>query len=118
MLGLFFAMASLGLPGLGDFVGEFLVLLGTWQRHPAIAVLAAIGLVPATVYSLWLVQRVFHGARHDARTVHDLSTRDLVAQALLVAGNSCGLASIRSRCSIPSAGALGHMPAYASAKRP
>ena len=41
--GLFFAMASLGLPGLGDFVGEFLVLIGTYRVSPTLAVLAATG---------------------------------------------------------------------------
>lgn len=116
-VGMFFAMASLGLPGLGNFVGEFLVLVGTWQRHPTIAVLAAVGLVPATIYSLWLVQRVFHGARHEARTVDDLSTRDLVAQALLVAGILwLGLYPQPVLDSV--SGALGHLPAYESAKRP
>ncbi len=85
-IGMFFAMASLGLPGLGNFVAEFLILVGTWQHYPVIAVLAAVGLVPATIYSLWLVQRVFHGPRHQVWTTHDLSARDLVAQALLVAG--------------------------------
>jgi NADH-quinone oxidoreductase subunit M len=116
-IGMFFAMASLGLPALGNFVGEFLVLVGTWQRHPAIAVVAAIGLVPATVYSLWFVQRVFHGARHETSPVQDLSTRDLVAQALLVVGILwLGLYPQPVLDSV--SGALGHMPAYESAKRP
>lgn len=116
-VGMFFAMASLGLPGLGNFVGEFLVLVGTWPRHPAIAVLAAVGLVPATVYSLSLVQRVFHGAPREARTVPDLSARDLVAQALLIAGILwLGLYPQPVLDSV--SGALGHMPAYGSAKRP
>jgi NADH-quinone oxidoreductase subunit M len=85
-VGMFFAMASLGLPGLGNFVGEFLVLVGTWQQHPLIALLAAVGLVPATVYSLWFVQRVFHGPPHQVQTTGDLSARELVAHALLAAG--------------------------------
>ena len=63
---LFFALASLGLPGLGNFVAEFLILLGTWQVSRWAAVLGAVGLVFATVYSLWLMQRAFQG-RGDAR---------------------------------------------------
>lgn len=84
-VGMFFAMASLGLPGLGNFVGEFLVLAGTWRLHPVITVFAAAGLVPATIYSLWLIQRVFHGPRHEAWTTRDLSGRELTALVILVA---------------------------------
>ena len=58
---MFFAMASLGLPGLGNFVGEVLVLLGAFKANPAIACVATVGLVFATVYSLWIIYRVFHG---------------------------------------------------------
>jgi NADH-quinone oxidoreductase subunit M len=58
---MFLAMASLGLPGLGNFVAEFLVLLGAYQASPVIAVIATAGLVPATLYSLWMIYRVFHG---------------------------------------------------------
>jgi NADH-quinone oxidoreductase subunit M len=116
-VGMFFAMASLGLPGLGNFVGEFLVLVGTWPHHPVIAVLAAVGLVPATIYSLWLVQRVFHGPRHAASTAHDLSARELVAQALLVAGILwLGLYPQPVLDSV--SGALGHQTSYASATTP
>ena len=59
--GMFLAMAALGLPGLGNFVAEFLILLGTFQVNRPAAIIAALGLVAATVYSLWLIQRVFHG---------------------------------------------------------
>jgi NADH-quinone oxidoreductase subunit M len=112
-VGMFFAMASLGLPGLGNFVGEMLVLVGTWPHHPVIAVLAAVGLVPATIYSLWLVQRVFHGPRHQVWTTHDLSARDLVAQALLVAG-ILGLGLYPQPVLDLVSGALGHLTTYAS----
>jgi NADH-quinone oxidoreductase subunit M len=59
--GLFLAMAALGLPGLGNFVAEFLILLGTFSVSLPAAIVASLGLVVATVYALWLVQRVFHG---------------------------------------------------------
>ncbi len=60
-LGTVLAVAALGLPGLGNFIGEFLVLLGTFQVSRAAAIVGSLGLVLATVYALWLVQRVFHG---------------------------------------------------------
>ena len=58
---MFFALASLGLPGLGNFVAEFLILVGTWQVAKWAAVLGAVGLVFATVYALWMMQRAFQG---------------------------------------------------------
>ena len=58
---LLFALAALGLPGLGNFVGEFLVLLGVFQVVPVLAVIAAVGLVFAVVYALRLVQMSMFG---------------------------------------------------------
>jgi NADH-quinone oxidoreductase subunit M len=55
------AMAALGLPALGNFVAEFLILLGAYRVSPPAAIIAAVGLVLATVYALWMIQRVFHG---------------------------------------------------------
>ncbi len=54
--------AALGLPGLNSFVGEFMTLLGAWQRAPALAVFAAVGLILAPVYMLRLFQGVTQGA--------------------------------------------------------
>jgi NADH-quinone oxidoreductase subunit M len=54
--------AALGLPGLNSFVGEFMTLLGAWQRAPALAIFAAIGLVLTPVYMLRLFQGVTQGA--------------------------------------------------------
>ncbi|MDQ3797541.1 MAG: NADH-quinone oxidoreductase subunit M, partial [Pseudomonadota bacterium] len=58
---LFFAVASLGLPGLANFVGEFLVLLGTYRVNVTLAVLAVLGIITAAAYALILVQRSFQG---------------------------------------------------------
>ena len=58
---MFLAMAALGLPALGNFVAEFLILLGTYQVNRPAAIVASVGLVLATVYALWMIQRVFHG---------------------------------------------------------
>jgi NADH-quinone oxidoreductase subunit M len=78
---LFFALASLGLPGLGDFVGEFLVLLGAYRQSIALAALAAIGVLFATFYALRLVQHAFQGPN-----THDWRIRDLVPREGLVIG--------------------------------
>lgn len=58
---LFFAVASLGLPGTGNFIGEFLILLGSFQVAPLPTLCASVGLVLASVYSLILVQRACFG---------------------------------------------------------
>lgn len=83
--GLYFALASLGLPGLGDFIGEFLVLLGTYRAHPILAIVAAIGVLAATFYALRLVQRAFHGPNENAWAVSDLAAREGVIIALMAA---------------------------------
>ncbi len=85
-LALFFAMASLGLPGLGNFAGEFLILLGSFQASVVTTVFAALGIVGATVYSLWIIQRVFHGPPPVSPRLPDLSLRELVVLATLAAG--------------------------------
>ena len=58
---LFVALSSIGLPGLNGFVGEFLILLGTFAASRAFAVAAVAGVVLAAVYLLWAYQRMWHG---------------------------------------------------------
>jgi NADH-quinone oxidoreductase subunit M len=84
-VGLFLAMASLGLPGLGNFVGELLVLVGAFQVNMWLAIVAAMGLVMATIYALRLVQRTFHGPNHGGWRVADLAARELAMMALMIA---------------------------------
>jgi NADH-quinone oxidoreductase subunit M len=83
--GLFLALASLGLPGLGNFVGEFLVLVGVYQVSPPLAALAALGFVVSTVYSLRLVQRTFFGPNERGWQLPDLGRRELGILAALIA---------------------------------
>jgi NADH-quinone oxidoreductase subunit M len=71
-----FALASLGLPGMGNFVGEFLILMGAYSISRPLTILAAMGLVSATVYSLWMIQRAFHGTDKVNRKIRDLSARE------------------------------------------
>jgi len=82
---LFFALASLGLPGTANFVGEFLVLLGTYRVSIALAAVGALGLVAAVIYALWIVQRVFHGPNRERWRFSDLTPRETAIAAVLVA---------------------------------
>ena len=83
---LFFALASLGLPGLGGFIGEFLVLLGTFQVNPVFAALATLGFVFSTIYALWMLQRVFFGQPSHRDPIPGLSTREwvMMVSAILI----------------------------------
>jgi len=80
MAGIFLvvALSSLGLPALNGFVGEFLVLLGTYNEYRYWVLPAAFGIVLAAIYLLWAYQRVFHGEpTGENRTLPDLSGREL-----------------------------------------
>ena len=82
---LFFALASLGLPGLGDFVGEFLVLQGTYREHIGVTIAGAIGILASTFYALRFVQGAFHGPNVHQWHLPDLFTRELLALAPMIA---------------------------------
>jgi len=82
---LFFALASMGLPGLGDFVGEFLVLQGTYRGHLVITTVAAVGILASTVYGLRLVQHAFHGPNDHGWKIPDLVPREVVALVPMIA---------------------------------
>jgi NADH-quinone oxidoreductase subunit M len=85
----FASFASLGLPGLSGFVGEFLSLIGSWQSTVIphwVTVIAAIGVLLAAAYTLWMVLRVVLGAPSDVvRGLPDASPRELTALAPLLA---------------------------------
>ncbi len=87
-LTLFFIVASLGMPGLGNFVGEFLVLLGAFQVDVWITVVAALGIVIAAVYSLMLMQRSFQGTpSQDMEAlgeIPDFGARELSVMGLMM----------------------------------
>ena len=86
---LFMTFASIGLPGLNGFVGEFLVLVGSFASLPVFAIVAASGVVLAAIYMLWAYERVFTGVpdKPENLALSDLSPREigvLVPLAVLV----------------------------------
>ncbi|WP_207430617.1 NADH-quinone oxidoreductase subunit M [Sabulibacter ruber] len=85
VMALVFVMASLGLPGLGNFIAEFLTLLGSWVANPLLTIFATVGLVAATVYSLRIMQKVFYGKRENTHSLPDLSLREYLIALPLVA---------------------------------
>ncbi len=76
-VGMFFAMASLGLPSTGNFIGEFLVLVGSFHVSVTLTVLGSLGMVCAMIYSLALVQRSFHGENVHGWKLADSTPREL-----------------------------------------
>jgi NADH-quinone oxidoreductase subunit M len=83
-LALFFVAASLGLPGLGNFVGEFMILLGSFPAAPVLTVIATGGLILAAVYSLLLMQRAFYGPAKTTERMEDLSPREIALMLSLM----------------------------------
>jgi NADH-quinone oxidoreductase subunit M len=71
-----FVMASLGLPGLGNFIAEFMTLIGAWQANKLLTIIATVGLVFATAYSLRIMQKVFLGKNIEGHGITDLSLRE------------------------------------------
>jgi NADH-quinone oxidoreductase subunit M len=83
---LFVTLSSIGLPGLNGFVGEFLVLLGTFGVRPWYAVFAATGVILSAVYMLWMFQRVIWGeiANPHNETLLDINGRERLTLVPLV----------------------------------
>ena len=81
---MFFALASLGLPGLGNFVAEFLVLLGLFQVNPWLTAIAALGLITAAAYSLIMMQRTFQGSPDEQRQMADFGPREMGCMAAMM----------------------------------
>ena len=84
---LVFAMGNVGLPGTSGFVGEFMVVLGTYAVHPWAAILAATALVTGAAYTLWLVKRVIFGAvlQPELAVLKDLNGREVLVLGSLAA---------------------------------
>ena len=84
---LFIAFASIGLPGLNGFVGEFLILTGSYLSVPAAAIVAAFGVVLAAIYLLWAYERVFTGpiTNDENKILSDLAPREWAALLPIVA---------------------------------
>jgi len=81
-----FTLAALGLPGTSGFVGEFLVLVGTFQINILVAVLASLGVILAAAYMLWLYKRVIFGkmASSEIKEMADLNKTEIYVFASLV----------------------------------
>ena len=83
-----FAMANSGLPGTSGFVGEFMVIMASFQKHPLIAFAAATALIIGAAYNLWLVKRVIWGPVGNAHVaeLEDINPREVFVLGVFAAG--------------------------------
>jgi NADH-quinone oxidoreductase subunit M len=111
---LFVALSSLGLPMLNGFVGEFLILLGTYQVHWNWAAWAATGVILSACYLLWSYQRVFFGeiTVEKNRTLPDVSARErwiLITMAVVTLWMGIGSVFITGRTAAASQSVIDQM---------
>jgi NADH-quinone oxidoreductase subunit M len=78
-------VAAVGLPGLGDFVGEFLVLLGAYRVNVSLTVIASLGIIAATLYGLKVSSQVFQGPNRHNWILPDLLLREWVIFGCMMA---------------------------------
>ena len=69
---------------MGNFIGEFLILLGSFQISPVIAIMAALSLPASAIYSLRIVQRTFHGEQAEMWSITDFDRREIGVMVALV----------------------------------
>ena len=81
---MFFISALVGIPGLGNFIGEFLILMGSFGKFPAFTIIAAVSLVFAGLYGLILIHKALFGTPNEEQKQHytsplkDLNAREVV----------------------------------------
>lgn len=80
---LYFALSSMGLPGLNNFVGEVLILIGTFQARPVVAVLAFIGVILGVVYILRMVQDSLFGEAETGHYLEDVQPREILILVIM-----------------------------------
>jgi NADH-quinone oxidoreductase subunit M len=84
---LMISLSSIAVPGFNGFVGEFLILVGSWPSFPALVVVASLGVILAAGYMLWMFKRVFYGEVTDPKNegLPDVSRREAFVLVPLVA---------------------------------
>ncbi|PPI86728.1 NADH-quinone oxidoreductase subunit M [Candidatus Pantoea edessiphila] len=81
---MFFIAANLGLPGTGNFIGEFLILMGSFKTMPIIIIIATFGLVFSSIYSLIMIYYVYHGTSKSNINLSRISLREFIIIGILV----------------------------------
>ncbi len=84
---LMIALSAIAVPGWGGFVGEFLILVGSWPFSPALVATSVLGVILAAAYMLWMIQRVFYGevTHEENAALPDVTRREATILIPLVA---------------------------------
>lgn len=87
---MFFSACLLGIPGSGNFIGEFLILLGSFAKHPVAVIFATVSLVWAGLYALILIYRALFGETTEKMAEHlpmrEMNKRELSILTVLAVG--------------------------------
>ncbi|MDX7987281.1 NADH-quinone oxidoreductase subunit M [Xenorhabdus sp. 12] len=83
-ISLFFAVATLGMPGTGNFVGEFMILFGSFSKFTLVTTVSVFGLVFASVYALYLMQKAYYGTPKTDKPLPQMDAREISILLLLV----------------------------------
>jgi NADH-quinone oxidoreductase subunit M len=75
-----FTLGAIGLPGTSGFIGEFLILVGTFKKSFLVAIIASLGVILAAAYMLWLYKRVVFGklTNEDIKNMLDLNRSEII----------------------------------------
>jgi NADH-quinone oxidoreductase subunit M len=81
-----FTLAAIGLPGTSGFIGEFLILVGTFKKSFLVATIASLGVILAAAYMLWLYKRIIFGKiiKNELKKLMDLNRSEFLILSLLV----------------------------------
>ena len=81
-----FTLGAIGLPGTSGFIGEFLILMGTFKKSFLVATIASLGVILAAAYMLWLYKRIIFGEilKNEIKKLIDLNKSELLILSLLV----------------------------------
>jgi NADH-quinone oxidoreductase subunit M len=81
-----FTLGAIGLPGTSGFIGEFLILIGTFKKSFLVATIASIGVILAAAYMLWLYKRIIFGEiiKDEIKKLMDLNKTEFIILSFLV----------------------------------
>ncbi|WP_348769517.1 NADH-quinone oxidoreductase subunit M [Buchnera aphidicola] len=81
---LFFALANAGVPGTGNFIGEFLILFGIFQTYPIVSIIATISIIFSSIYSLYMIQRIYYGPSRRDNVILSPNIKEFLISIILI----------------------------------
>ncbi|MGP1939270.1 MAG: NADH-quinone oxidoreductase subunit M [Arsenophonus sp. ET-DL9-MAG3] len=82
-LSLFFVVATLGMPGTGNFIGEFIILFGTFEKFKLMTIIMVFSIIFTSIYALWMMQQIYYGVEKSKKTLQALNYREIFVLLML-----------------------------------